>query len=197
MLTLFEDGMAKALEGHTSLEEVLRIAVPPEDFRLADRLSPDGKLLSTPMLGNRRRSSGTRRKKTVLVVEDSQAIRKMLSFILESDGFSVEQAADGEQAWKMLQALRPDVVICDYEMPKMTGAELIARARQDSRFDNIPFIMLTSRTNEEDEVSSLELGADDYITKPLEPMRILARVKRILSIYERIRNANRPQLKVI
>ena len=195
MLTLFEDGLDKALAGHTSLDEVLRVAVPPEGFRLADRLGPDGRLRSLREVklarmrsaGRAQRNDGRR---VVLVVDDSSSVRKLAGFVLGSEGFEVREAEDGEQAWAVLQqGIRPDLVLCDYEMPKMTGPELIRRARADRRFDDVPFVMLTSRREEEDEVLGLESGADDYILKPIEPMKLLARVKKVIYMYERIRNA--------
>ena len=194
MLTLFEDGLDKALQGHTSLEEVLRVSVPPEGFRLADRLGPDGRLLSlkeAELARAREQGSHARRegKPLVLIVDDSSSVRKLAGFVLKSEGIEVREAEDGEQAWAMLQTLKPDLVLCDYEMPKMNGLELIQRARNDRRFDDVAFVMLTSRREEEDEVLGLEGGADDYIVKPIEPMKLIARVKKVIRMYERIRNA--------
>ncbi|RME83933.1 MAG: response regulator, partial [Zetaproteobacteria bacterium] len=190
MLTLFEDGLAKALQGHTSLDEVLRIAVPPEGFKLADRLGPNGELLSLPeakMLRAAKRGEAASGKRVVLVVDDSATIRKLVRYVLVGEGFEVIEAEDGERAWAMLQTTRPDLVLVDFEMPGLTGPELIKKARADSRFDDLPFVMLTSRQEEENEVLALETGADDYITKPIEPMKLVARVKKVLSMYERIR----------
>ncbi len=197
MLTLFEDGLDKALQGITSLDEVLRVSVPPEGFRLVDRLGPDGRLLTlkeAELMRLRRQGEDRRRegKRVVLVVDDSPSVRKLAGFVLKSEGFEVQEAEDGEQAWAMLQqGFRPDLVLCDFEMPKMTGPELIRRARADRRFDDVPFVILTSHGEEETEVMGLESGADDYITKPIEPMKLSARVKKVIRMYERIRNAQR------
>ena len=108
MFTLFEDGFAKALQGQTSLKEVLRMSTPPEDFRLRDRLDEHGHLLS---LGasmqrkehERQKVSTLSGEKTILVVDDSSSVRQVVKFVLAADGFQVLQAEDGQQAWDMIQ----------------------------------------------------------------------------------------------
>jgi len=192
MFTLFEDGFAKALKGLTSLKEVMRMATPPEDFRLDNRLDEEGNLLS---LGEAMRRQDKARvqqnistgEKTILIVDDSNSVRQVVKFVLAADGFNVVQAEDGQQAWDMIQRMHPDMVISDFEMPNMNGPELVKRIREQSLFNDMPIMLLTSQTAEESEVLGLETGADDYISKPVEPLKLQARVKKMLAMYDRIR----------
>jgi len=193
MFALFEDGMGKAIAGHTSIEEVLRISTPPEGFRVRDRYR-DRRLLS---LGEsvrareevRSQSATSLGQKTIMIVDDSKSIRNLVRFVLQADGYDIVEAEDGQKAWDMLQKFHPDLIISDYEMPNMTGPELIAKIRSNSQYDGIAAIMLTSRKEEDDEVLGLETGADDYIGKPVEPLKLQARVKKTMSMYARIRGA--------
>jgi type IV pilus assembly protein PilB len=107
---------------------------------------------------------------------------------LQSDGFEVLEADDGQQGWDVLQRLAPsiDLVVTDYEMPNMSGLEFVKKVRDSQRFDGIPLILLTSRKDEDDEVFGLDSGADDYIGKPVEPMKLQARVRKVLAMYARI-----------
>jgi len=189
MLTLFEDGLAKVLKGLTSLREVLRNSTPPEGFSLKDQLAEDGSLLA---LGEAQAKAAAKLgassdEMTILIVDDSASIRNLLSFVLQASNYRVLQAEDGLQAWQMMQQQKPSLVISDFEMPNMDGPTLVQRMRSFRRFDDVPFIMLTARKDEEDEVLGLETGADDYIAKPIEPMKLQARVKKVLEMYRRIR----------
>ena len=196
MFCLFEDGMNKALAGLTSMNEVIRNSTAPEGFRLNERLSEDGMLLSLGAMmavrdAKRAKGNQDSGKKTVLVVDDSKSIRNLVKFVLQSEGFEVVEVEDGQQGWDALQRLSASIslVLTDYEMPNMSGPELVGKIRNQSKFDGIPLILLTSRKDEEDEVLGLDLGADDYITKPVEPMKLQARVRKILAMYGRIRAA--------
>ncbi|MDT8376277.1 MAG: ATPase, T2SS/T4P/T4SS family [Mariprofundaceae bacterium] len=196
MFTLFEDGLNKALAGITSLEEVMRNATPPEGFRLRDRLDGEGKLISLGEMKKQReqvRSAGAKLsgKKRVMIVDDSRSIRSLVKFVLQSDGYDVIEAEDGEQGWEIIQRLGDSLslVLTDYEMPNMSGMELVGKVREQSKYDGIALVMLTSRKEEEDEVSSLDSGADDYICKPVEPMKLQARVRKMLGMYDRISSA--------
>jgi len=193
MFTLFEDGLNKALAGITSLEEVMRNSTPPEGFKLRDRLNADGHLISLgeiKTLREQARSSSAKAsgKKSVMIVDDSKSIRSLVKFVLQSDGYDVIEAEDGEQGWEMVQRLGDSIslVLSDCEMPNMSGMELVGKVREQSKYDGIALVMLTSRKEEEDEVSSLDSGADDYICKPVEPMKLQARVRKMLSMYDRI-----------
>lgn len=193
MFCLFEDGLNKALSGITSIAEVLRNSSPPEEFILHERLSEDGILMS---LGEGMKQRDAARisasvglnKQTVLIVDDSKSIRSLVKFVLQSDGFEVMEADDGQQGWDVLQRLSSsiDLVVTDFEMPNMSGLEFVRKVREHHRFDGIPLILLTSRKDEDDEVFGLDSGADDYIGKPVEPMKLQARVRKILTMYARI-----------
>ena len=193
MLTLFEDGLDKALQGITSLDEVMNVGVAPEGFKLAERMA-DGRLISLAEAKARRSRASdldpTRDGQArILVVDDSPSVRNLVKFVLTAQDYGVAEAEDGQEAWRMLQEERFDLVLTDYEMPHMEGPELVQRIREQARFDDMPVIMLTSRTGEESEVEILEGGADDYIIKPVEPLKVQVRVKKVLGMYRRMRRA--------
>jgi len=190
MLMLFEDALSKCMAGHTSFEEVARVSAAPEGFKLSARVV-EGRLLNLMELNKiqqakRAKVQASSGKNVIMVVDDSRSVRQLVRYVLASDGHEIIEAEDGQQAWELLQNTIPNLVISDCDMPNMNGWELIERIRGDARFDNIPVLMLTSHDNEEDEVRTLELGADDFITKPVEPMRLQIRVKKVLSMYDRI-----------
>ena len=193
MFTLFEDALDKALQGITSMDEVLRIGAPPEDFVLRDRLR-DGRIVPLGEANEMRRRARLGKAADdgaahVLIVDDSSSVRSLVRFVLSSEGFTVDECENGQDAWHYLGERIPDLVITDYEMPNMTGPELVEKIRTHGEFDSMPVIMLTSRREEEDEVLGLETGADDYILKPVEPLKLQARVKKVLGMYRRIRLA--------
>jgi len=202
MFCLFEDGFNKALAGITSLAEVIRNSTPPEGFRLEGRLTDDGALMS---IGESMRQKDKAHAKanlytgqqTILVVDDSKSIRSLVKFVLESESYDVIDAEDGQQGWDTLQRLADDIslVLTDYEMPNMSGPELLKKIRENTKYDHIPVVMLTSRKDEEDEVFGLEAGADDYIGKPVEPMKLQARVRKVLGMYARISSAIQQRLE--
>src|SRR5437588_11727940 len=100
---------------------------------------------------------------TILLVDDEDSVRKVLTFPLERDGFTVVQAADGEEALDRFDDASIDLVVLDIMLPRLDGLEVCRRLRATS---TVPIIMLTARDDELDKVVGLELGADDYITKP-------------------------------
>jgi len=192
MFTLFEDAINKALSGITSIDEVLHVGVAPEGFKLAHRLSDDGKLLSLGDVQKKKTAVVQKEKgvkRSIMVVDDSASIRNLVKFVLASDGYDVVEAVDGQAAWNSLQHTIPDLMVSDCEMPNLTGPELVERVREQRRFDCMPIIMLTSLRDEEDEVLGLESGADDYIVKPVEPMKLQVRVRKVLAMYARIRHS--------
>lgn len=115
--------------------------------------------------------------KTILLVDDEQAIRELLALYLTKEGFTVHEAADGAEALIKNQEYKPDIIILDIMMPVLDGLEV---CRQIRKFSNIPIIMLTSRGEDEDRIMGLELGADDYVTKPFNSREVVARVKAVL-----------------
>lgn len=117
---------------------------------------------------------------SVLVVEDEEAIRDMLSLVLEQSGFDVIPAPDAESAQKLLEDKLPDIIILDWMLPGINGVEWARRLKKDTIFREIPIILLTARGEEEDKIRGLEIGADDYVTKPFSPKELTARMRAVL-----------------
>ena len=122
----------------------------------------------------------------ILVVDDERTIREVVRRYLELEGFAVIEAETGPQALSILQGAAPDLIVLDIMLPGVDGFSITRRLRQPNDFnplrvdDDIPIILLTARTNEVDRVAGLELGADDYVTKPFSPRELVARVKAVL-----------------
>ena len=116
-------------------------------------------------------------KQRVLVVDDEADIRSVVELYLRREGFEVETAADGEAAINAVMSRQPDLIVLDLMMPKMGGYEVTRMVREQF---SIPIIMLTSREEESDKIVGLEMGADDYVTKPFSPRELAARVKAVL-----------------
>ena len=112
--------------------------------------------------------------KTILVVDDEAKIVKLVRDYLERAGFAVHVAADGKAALAQARADKPDLVVLDLGLPLMDGLDVTRELR---RISNVPIIMLTARSDESDKLIGLELGADDYITKPFSPKELVARVR--------------------
>ena len=115
--------------------------------------------------------------KTILVVDDESKIVQLARDYLEHAGFAVRTASDGPTALASVRADKPDLVILDLGLPDMDGLDVTRTLRQDS---SVPIIMLTARAEETDKLVGLELGADDYITKPFSPKELVARVRAVL-----------------
>ncbi len=113
----------------------------------------------------------------VLVVDDEKTLVKALTFNLEKEGFRVEQAYDGEEALNKVFSLKPDIVVLDLMLPKVDGFDVCRQIRKKT---DVPIIMLTARGEDIDKVLGLELGADDYLTKPFNSRELVARIKAIL-----------------
>lgn len=117
---------------------------------------------------------------TILVVEDEPAIAELISVNLSFAGHKVLRAMDAIQARTLVTAELPDLVLLDWMLPGKSGIQFAVELRSDDRTRNVPIIMLTARTDEQDKVDGLEAGADDYITKPFSPKELLARIKAVL-----------------
>jgi two-component system, OmpR family, response regulator ResD len=113
----------------------------------------------------------------VLVVDDEPMVREVLARYLQKEGFAVEEAADGEQALSRFEAGAPDLVLLDLMLPRVDGLEVFRRIRERAP---TAVIMLTAKGEETDRVVGLELGADDYVTKPFSPREVVARVRAVL-----------------
>ena len=116
----------------------------------------------------------------VLVVEDETPIREMLCFVLEQNGFEPVEAADFAQGVARVTEPLPDLILLDWMLPGGSGIQFIKQMKQDELTRQIPIIMLTARGEEEDKVRGLEVGADDYITKPFSPKELTARLKAVI-----------------
>ncbi|WP_298768626.1 phosphate regulon transcriptional regulator PhoB [uncultured Shewanella sp.] len=116
----------------------------------------------------------------ILIVEDELAIRDMLTFVLEQHGFNTIAAEDYDSALTRLSEPYPDLILLDWMFPGGSGIQLAKRLRQDEFTRQIPIIMLTARGEEEDKVRGLEVGADDFITKPFSPKELIARIKAVM-----------------
>ena len=114
----------------------------------------------------------------ILVVEDEQPIRKLLEYNLQLSGYETISAADGEAAIELVLSEQPDLIVLDLMLPKLDGIEVCKRLRSGGI--NIPIIMLTAKGDEFDKVHGLEIGADDYMTKPFSPREVTARIKAVL-----------------
>jgi two-component system phosphate regulon response regulator PhoB len=117
---------------------------------------------------------------TILIVDDEAAIREMVGFALERAGFRWLEAEDAATAQVQIADQRPDLVLLDWMLPDLSGIHLARRLKRDELTANLPIIMLTARGEEEDRVSGLEVGADDYVTKPFSPRELIARIKAVL-----------------
>jgi phosphate regulon transcriptional regulator PhoB len=118
--------------------------------------------------------------KKILVVEDEADIRKLVSYNLSQERFAILEAEDGEKALRILQKERPHLVILDLMLPGLSGIEICRRLRGQPETSRTPILMLTAKASEADRVVGLEMGADDYLTKPFSPRELVARVKAIL-----------------
>ena len=117
---------------------------------------------------------------TILVVEDEPAIQELVACNLELAGHHALRAESAEQALQMVREELPDLIVLDWMLPGINGAEFARRMRADKRTHDVPLIMLTARAAEQDKLAGLETGADDYITKPFSPRELVARVKAVL-----------------
>ena len=116
----------------------------------------------------------------VLIVEDEKALAEILEYNFKKEGYAVDTASDGEIALDKIIFKAPDLVILDWMLPKLSGIELCKKVRSNKKIKNIPIIMLTARGEEEDRLKGLEMGADDYVTKPFSINELLARAKAVL-----------------
>ena len=116
----------------------------------------------------------------ILVTDDDPHIRALLQDVLESDGYLVDTAVHGKEAVEKVYRLPPDLMLLDVEMPEMTGWEVVAKIRSDALLQNLPVLMLTSLAGSDDKIHGLDLGANDYLTKPFNPGELLARVRGVL-----------------
>jgi two-component system alkaline phosphatase synthesis response regulator PhoP len=116
----------------------------------------------------------------ILIVDDEQDIVELISYNLEKEGFKTFKAYDGETALGMVRSEKPDLMILDLLLPKMNGLDVCKAIRRNPEMSNLPIIMLTAKGDEIDKIIGLEVGADDYITKPFSIKELIARVRAFL-----------------
>lgn len=116
----------------------------------------------------------------VLVVEDEESIQALIGFTLEQAGFDVVSALSVEEALPQLKEALPDVLLLDWMLPGQSGVQLAKQLRQDARTKDLPIILLTARSEDADKETGLNLGADDYLTKPFSPRELVARINALL-----------------
>jgi two-component system phosphate regulon response regulator PhoB len=119
-------------------------------------------------------------RETITVVEDDADIAELVTYNLEREGYGVSVVASGEEAIISIVEAPPDLVILDLMLPGVDGLEVCRRIRQEERVRSVPIIMLTAKSEDADIVAGLELGADDYVTKPFSPRVLIARVRAVL-----------------
>lgn len=118
--------------------------------------------------------------KKILIVDDEQDIVESLKFVLEASGYTCYTAFNGEDGLKSAKELMPDLIILDVMMPKINGYKISRLLKYDNKYKNIPILMITARSQEEDKLIGEETGADEYITKPFELTAVLEKVKQYL-----------------
>jgi CheY-like chemotaxis protein len=178
METMFQDGMRKVAAGITTVDELLRVVPPDEGDEPAHTETAAEPHPSVPsaLSGDVLRA----RRSRIVLVEDDAPLRSALADILESDHYEVMPAANGAEALSLIYGRQPDLVLTDLNMPEMNGIELLKRLRADLSTCQLPVVMLTVESALDTEVQALSLGADDYLTKPVERGRLLGRVRRAL-----------------
>jgi type IV pilus assembly protein PilB len=183
--TMAFDGIRKALEGITTIDEVFRVA-PPEVEHISEILSAapvvdeEGSMGESEPEAEQFSIRGVRPKK-ILVADDDDIFCRVIETILETENYQVITAANGKEALKLAVEEKPDLVVADLRMPEMDGLTLVKRLKSQLSTRFIPTIMITVKDDLDSEVRGLESGVDDYLTKPIQPERLLARVKRFLN----------------
>lgn len=129
---------------------------------------------------------------TVGIVEDDQHIRELVEAYLQKEGYETVTLETAEKAWDLWQTSPPDIFVLDIMLPGMNGYEFCTRIRQDS---DIPIIIISARDEEVDKVLGLELGSDDYLTKPFSPRELVARVNRIMKRWEKYQKSSEGQVE--
>ena len=132
--------------------------------------------------------------KKILVVDDEKDIVDLIAYNLEQEGFGVIRAYDGAAAWKAVKTAKPDLVVLDLMIPGISGLEVCKLIRRDDATQGLPIIMLTAKSDQVDKILGLELGADDYITKPFSVRELIARIRAVLRRYEKKQAVDTPEV---
>jgi CheY-like chemotaxis protein len=203
MRSLFESGLQHVLDGETSVEELLRVTDPPATRRksqpepetsaappTATATAPAGLPPAAPAAGVTSELPGfdlideliltdddgaPLPKGTVLLVDDEESLRMVMKDLLERDGWTVREAADGMAAMAAVDEHAPDIILLDLNLPGLDGYEVLNRLRSRGTTRDVPVIVLTAKGDEDNEVRVLEAGADDFLTKPFRARALSAR----------------------
>lgn len=122
----------------------------------------------------------------ILVVDDEETILELITFNLKKEGFEVDTAMDGQEALDIIARSKPDLIVLDWMLPGLDGIEVCRRIRREPQTLDLPIVMLTARGEEVDKILGLELGANDYVTKPFSPRELAARIKAHLRARESV-----------
>jgi len=195
MRTLFQSGLRHLLQGHTSAEELLRVTDIPSGDRLeparqpanpsapavggveASEVGPD---LGLELLEDSPDGPASPGRGTILLVEDEDSLRRVMSDLLQREGYRVVEAADGVAALEQVDRHAPDVVLLDLNLPRLDGYEVLSQLRSRPATAALPVIVLTAKGDEDNEVRVLRQGADDFLTKPFRPRALSARLDAVL-----------------
>jgi len=131
--------------------------------------------------------------KKILIADDEKDIVELIAYNLEREGYAVVKAFDGQKAWEMINADKPDLVILDLMMPEISGMEVCRMIRRQAATAALPIIMLTAKSDPVDKILGLEIGADDYITKPFHVRELIARIRAVLRRSERLLDDDMPE----
>lgn len=123
--------------------------------------------------------------KKILIVDDEPGVVEIVRVNLEWEGYDICEAFDGQEGWDIVRSEKPDLVILDIMMPKMSGLELLERIKADPHISDMPVIILTVRAKDEDVIQGLEQGAVKYLTKPFDPLNLVRVVRKILEESDR------------
>jgi len=192
MHLMFEDALIKAMQGHVSMTEVLRGLESPTGVEIdaghlldeADKTWRE-RGLGVPQGGANDTSSGEA--ESALVVSGEEGHRNVVAMILEGMGLTVERIESGRRALDRIHQAPPALVVADLESPELDGVAIAESVRRESRLRDIPLLVVAEEATVRSETRSLEAGADDFLAKPLDPERLVARSRRLLAIYRRLR----------
>jgi len=131
-------------------------------------------------------------RKRILIIEDDKDIRGLLRYDLEREGFRVSESEDGLDGLALVRKSPPDLLVLDLMLPRLSGLEICKQIRREQTVRRMPILVLTARSEEPDRIVGLELGADDYVTKPFSPRELVARIKALLRRAEPAGTTNEP-----
>lgn len=132
--------------------------------------------------------------KKILVVDDEEYIRELIEFNLIREGYKVVTSEDGQRAIEDIKKENPDLILLDLMLPKLSGMEVCHLIKQDKEYCDIPILMLTAKVNESDKIQGLDIGADDYMTKPFSVKELMARIRAVLRRYDTKNKKNMIQI---